>query len=376
MMNVELLKIQEELNKKLGEFFKDNGITNFCITSLGNSIGSGYSMTRITKPLLLRNESLEIILSMYGVSLERHNFARAQNNNDEHLYNWLIDNVSEANINKLNRFDYTNNSPCYMPVYGIDNSNIDSFYPINSDSRGLQDIILDSNSNLANVVIYNGCTGSFLDNITRGGKISNKFMSGIKRDVGSLEATLKFIQEKNRKNRTNTQVYICGAPNFLGLGITEIINYRLKDIASKFANTTYVKPVRSKFFYRNIETGKISVDIHYNENEYLKFNNNIIESINDNYAVNREMIELDRNLVDISNCLEFGNNTFFDIYKDKINECVIALMSNNYKKLRTKEEKEKFKEKALNYFTENFPYDYYYIGKDSIIDGLKKTYKK
>lgn len=69
------------------ETLKQNSvkITNLRLISLGNSIASGYSMVRSTKPLLLRNESLEEVLQKENITLERHHFARAQNNNDEHI---------------------------------------------------------------------------------------------------------------------------------------------------------------------------------------------------------------------------------------------------------------------------------------------------
>ena len=45
------------------DLFQKNGIKKFRLISLGNSIGSGYSAVRTLKPLLLRNESLNMIMN-------------------------------------------------------------------------------------------------------------------------------------------------------------------------------------------------------------------------------------------------------------------------------------------------------------------------
>ena len=95
-INNPVLQEQEQLNQKLATMLKSQGIKNLSITSYGNSIASGYSMLRTIKPLLLRNESIQQIMNSNGISLERHAFARAQNNDDEHLFEWLVSNVKES----------------------------------------------------------------------------------------------------------------------------------------------------------------------------------------------------------------------------------------------------------------------------------------
>ena len=86
--------IQNEKNMKLAEKLSNSGVKNLRITSAGNSIASGYSMTRTIKPLLLRNESLKEEMEKKNITLEVHNFSRAQNNNDEHVFEWLIANIT------------------------------------------------------------------------------------------------------------------------------------------------------------------------------------------------------------------------------------------------------------------------------------------
>lgn len=122
--------------------------------------------------------------------------------------------------------------------------------------KGLQEILFEKSNNLANIIIYNGATGSFLDNITRNGKLSQKLTYGIKRDITSLEATLKIIQEKNRNSSLNIQLYLCGAPNFLGLHISDIINHKLQSLSKNYAFVTYVEPVKSKLLYPIMRNNK------------------------------------------------------------------------------------------------------------------------
>lgn len=92
--------MQKVLNRKLVATFDLNGIKYLRLTSLGNSIASRYSWVRSTKPLLFRNESIEDIFNDNGIGLERYHFARAQNNNDEHIYQWLVTNIKESEIIK------------------------------------------------------------------------------------------------------------------------------------------------------------------------------------------------------------------------------------------------------------------------------------
>ena len=225
-----ILERQKELNQKLAIFMKESGIKKVNLTSLGNSIASGYSMVRVTKPLLLRNETIQDTLNANDVDLEIHHFARAQNNNDEHIYEWLESNIKESEMHKLNRNDYSDGRTS-MHTNGMTEEKLAEYYPIDMQiDKGLNDLIKESSADLANIVVYNGCTGSFLDGATRKGSLHQQLFYGVNRDTVGLESVLKKIQTENRLNKSNTQVYLCGAPNFLGLGITELINRKLKKI--------------------------------------------------------------------------------------------------------------------------------------------------
>ncbi|MBQ2639881.1 MAG: hypothetical protein IJF92_03870 [Bacilli bacterium] len=370
MTRTEINDYQLNLNKILGDMFKRNGIKNLNLVSVGNSIASGYSIQRTIEPLLLRNETIEGVMNSYGVNLERHAFARAQNNNEEHVFEWLTSNIKESEINKMVRHDYGSNLTS-MPVSYLDSRLMNKYYPIKiKDDKGLLDIINNDDKETANILVYNGCTGSFLDNVTRGGKLSEMFTYGIKRDIKGLEATLKYIQNNNRTEDTNTQVYLCGAPDYLGLKITNIINNKLKKVAKQYANVTYVRPIKSKFFYHNIKDDKLGVDIHYDEEEYNRFNNNILSSIISNYKINKSMINVDRSLYTISKNIEVGKNNLIgnDEEIQSIVNDIVAFETINL----NPEDKKKFLKNVTYYLNEREPYDFFYIGKKNIKEVIKE----
>lgn len=373
-INNPVLQEQEQLNQKLATMLKSQDIKNLSITSYGNSIASGYSMLRTIKPLLLRNESIQQIMNSNGISLERHAFARAQNNDDEHLFDWLVSNVKESEINVMNRNDY-GNGPTSMPVSFLDYQMIDYFYPLHmKENKGLQDILQNKDDALANIIVYNGCTGSFLDNITRDGKLPQKLTYGIKRDLTSLEAILKYIQSYNREFGTNIQLYICGAPNFLGINIVNIINNKLRRLAKKYANVSYVEPVKSKFFYKNIETGKMGADIHYDEGEYDRLNNHILSTIINNYQISQAMINTDRRFYRLSSKIEFSEER--DSILPMIKSIMETEIESTMQKFISNEDKLQYGKRAVAYLKEREPYDFFYLGKKNIEKVINNNMQK
>ena len=122
------LEVQEELNDSLGIILSNNGINKLCLINIGNSIASGFSLRRLTKPLFLRDESLEKTLKKHGVDFKYHHFARAQNNNDEHLFEWLVCNIKESSIYSMNRNDYLSGKTSMNPT-GISEDEVFDYFP-------------------------------------------------------------------------------------------------------------------------------------------------------------------------------------------------------------------------------------------------------
>ena len=388
---MDIYEIQDSINLKLADLFNKNGIKNFRLTSLGNSIATGYSIVRTTKPLLARNESLNEIMSSNGIAVETNSVARPQDNNDEHIFEWLSTNKTVGEINKMVQHDFANTRTSRPPIYGLNQQEVKEAYPSDNNAR-LQDLLKESNADLANVVIYNGATGSFLDGITRNGTLRQKLTYGITRDLTSIESTLKWIQSQNRDNNSNTQVYLCGVPDFLGLGLSAIlINNRLKKIAEEYANVVYVEPLNSKFFYDKYNNeekpagfiGKLfdaifqgkRVDVHYDEEEYIKFSNDIFESILENYIPTQALINLDRRLCGYNNYLQFINEDEVD-YKKVRNEKISKMIDEEISKIENPTDRIKFLKLLKKYMVGRFPYDFYYLNKRDTLELIKEKGRK
>ena len=363
-------KRQIELNEQLAEKLNESRIKNLSITAIGNSIAAGFSRCRETKPLLKRNTTLEEILNKHGIKLETHTFARAQNNSDEHIYEWLIQDVSEREINKCVRNDYTLHKGSIEPGY-INIFKKDEYFPTDTTKEISLNQIMNDKNNDSHIFIYSGATGSFLDNNTRGGKLSHKLVYGINRDITSIHSILKYIQSINRKNHSDNQVYIVGAPKFLHLPVTSVINNKLKNVAKEYANTTYVEPVCSRVFYKDIITGDNKCDIHYDEEEYTEFNNNILESIIKNFRVNKSMIEADNSFYAFNKCIDTENYNLIG-NDEKLMWHINRILEREENKIKTIEEKKQFYKRIREYLLNRYPHDFNYLGKYNIKECVSK----
>lgn len=353
----------EENNYRLAKLLKSYNISNINMICCGNSISSGFSFTSHTKPLLFRNENIEKIFNENSIDLKRYHFARAQDNNDEHILSYLLNDTKLSDICKLNRFDLVS-----MNSTGVDETNIDELYPLDDDTtiKGL----LESNDS-SNIIIYNGATGSFLDNVTRGGK--HYLTYGVKRDCVSIEAFLKYIQEQNRSKGTNIQVYLCGVPSLLKVSDL-FMNTRLKEISKKYANVVYVENIPKKTLYK--KDNFITPDTHYDEVEYLTLNDKILETIRDNYLITNMLINIDRGIHTLNTEYQMGEIESEDV-ENGVGEIIDLSLIVNQEKI--KELNIDIKEVLKNiksYLVNRAPYDFYYAKKRNIKMSIDKHIKK
>ena len=369
----------EKLNKnteKLASQLERLGIKKFYLTGAGNSLMSGYSTIFKTAPLFKRNTNLTAIFAKHDIDVIATHFARSQNNNDEHIYHYFHTNISEQEMYRYNRID---NLKPDTPVVGMTEEEIAEYYPENpTPNYHFKDSVLTKEKDRANILVYIGATGSFLDNITRGG--FPKIISGFKRDFTSISATLKDIQSSNRHDGTNTQVYLVGIPRYMSTPVTDIlINRHLKDIAENYANVTYVEPIKAKLFYG------LKPDVHLNEEEYLDLNNSIMKSIDDNYITVMAKIEIDRFLFSLNEIIEISTieiigNAEIDkiaimhkVAEKKLNEILNPIID-KYLSLMSAENKntQKFLDDITTYINERTPYDFYYLGKEILNKSINR----
>lgn len=352
----------ENQNERFSKMLKRNNIDTVNMTSLGNSIATGYSMNSVIKPLLKRNENLESLLNSSGININTYSFARAQDNNDEHVLDWILNNIKQSEINRRVHVDF-GDGPNAMDRSCIIDENVEKYYPLNPvNDIGLNDLIMKNKENEANIIVYNGATGSFLDNFTRKGRHLN--FHGFYRDFKSMEAVLKTIYLKN----PDTQVYVCGIPTFTELNLTFYFNNKIKKICENYPNCTYVAPAPQHMIYD--KNGNLSIDIHYNEHEYLKLNNNIMKSIVDNYERNRCLIDFDKTTKAISNTCQYDEPDKKNTKKymwENINNLIV--------KHRNVIDKEMLKT-IIEYYQEKYPYDYFYTPKEKVEKILDRKIRK
>lgn len=363
MKKEEVFAKLEENNYRLAKLLKSYNISKINMICCGNSISSGFSFTSHTKPLLFRNENIENIFKENLIDLKRYHFARAQDNNDEHILSYLLNDTKLSEICKLNRFDLVS-----MNSTGVDETNIDELYPLDDDTT-IKELI--GNNDSSNIIIYNGATGSFLDNVTRSGKHCLTY--GVKRDCVSIEAFLKYIQEQNRIKGTNVQVYLCGVPSILKASDI-FMNTRLKEISKKYANVVYVENVPKKTLYK--KDNFITPDTHYDEVEYLSLNNKILETIRDNYLITNMLINIDRGIYALNTEYQIGEIERIDV-ETGVGEIIdLSLIVNQEKIKELNIDLKQVLKNIKEYLVNRCPYDFYYARKNNIKMSINKHIKK
>lgn len=350
-----LEKVNEELIKYMREYPKES----LTITAIGNSISDGFSLSEPGKLLLDRNLGLVKCGRNNGLDVNTYQLSRSENNNALAVSNWIIQNCCEKDAYRWNRVDYKRAIQSGNPL--LTEEEIESYFSAGSD-RKIQDIIFDVNKANANIVILNLGTGSFLDVVTRHGSLSipNIFTS-VNRDMYGINSILELIQNNNRKNNSNTQIYLCGAPRIVNTALTDIfMNSKIKKVGSNFANVTYVPSFPRQAFYKTVG-GSIIPDPHYNQAEYYHFLAEIENKIIDNFFIRDLFIDLDRILYQMSTDNDLnGTNYSKNDVKDVIDEIAKKYESKtgNYNY---------FISFAKSYIKNRYPFDFYRGSMDNNI---------
>ncbi len=358
----------DRVNEELIKFMRDYPKDKLSLTAIGNSISDGFSMSEPGKLLLDRNAGLIEFGKNNGLEVETYHLSRSENNNALAVSNWIIQNCCEKDIYKWNVRDYKRAIKRSNPL--LTKEEISKFFEGGSDKK-IQDIIFDINKQNANIVILNLGTGSFLDVVTRHGSLSipNVFHS-VDRDIYGISSILELIQNNNRKNGSNTQIYLCGAPRIMNTAITDIfMNPKIKKVGKEYANVTYVPSFPRQAFYKT-PSGSIIPDPHYNQAEYYHFLAEIENKIIDNYLIRDLMIDLDRILYQLSNDNDVnGANYSKNDIKDAIDEIAKKYESKtgdyNY-----------FIDFIKTYIKVRYPFDYFRGSSDNNLskdlEGMKR----
>lgn len=100
-------------------------------------------------------------------------------------------------------------------------------------------------------------------------------------------------------------------------------------------------------------------DIHYGEEEYIKFNTNIVDSIISNFEKNKLFIEFDKILKEYNDT----ENISEDIIINSIDELIFV----KYKNLINSE----ILKSLLKYYIQRYSYDFFYTPREQIINFIK-----
>lgn len=267
------LQIQAEQNKVLSSrvaklFENIDGNKPLNISSMGNSISSGYSKCDEMIPLLART-------SLYKEGYQDVNFysyARVRRNEERNVLNWYDVNIEHMEINNLLIADILAKEEQYARFGERELGEYQKF--AKRTNLGMQDYVqLDKN-----IIIYNGLSGSFTDTLRKGNIHDKaKLLSCFKKDYEDLKALLKQFYRDN----PHVQVYVCGLPDFMEWGITSLYDKYIRLAVASVPNAIYV-PGSSRNFLCRLENQK-ELDIHYNQVEYLMLLNRVFESIIKNY---------------------------------------------------------------------------------------------
>lgn len=298
----------KKVNEKLVKFMRSYPKDKLSLTAIGNSISNGFSISEPGKLLLDRNLGLVDYGKNNGLDVQIYQLSRSENNNALAVFNWIIQNCCEKDSHNWNIADYRRAIKNGNPL--LTEEEINKFFSNGSDKR-IQDVIFDKNKANANIVILNLGTGSFLDIVTRHGSLSIPSIFGsVDRDIYGINAILELIQNNNRKNNSNTQIYLCGAPRIINTALTDLfMNSKIKKVGLGFANVTYVPSFPRQVFYKT-PNGSIIPDPHYNQAEYYHFLAEIENKIINNYFIRDLMIDLDRILFQMSNYNDINETNY------------------------------------------------------------------
>lgn len=358
----------EKVNQELVKFMRDYPKDTLSITAIGNSISDGFSKAEPGKLLLDRNLGLIDYGKNNGLDIKTYQLSRSENNNSLAVFNWIIQNCCEKDSHNWNKVDYKRAIENGKSLLTEDEINE---YFSGGSSEKIQDIIFDTNRKNANIVILNLGTGSFLDVITRHGSLSiPNIFDSVDRDMHGIFSILELIQNNNRINNSNTQIYLCGAPRIVNTVITDIfMNPKIMKVGSQFANVTYVPSFPRQAFYKT-PSGNIIPDPHYNQAEYYHFLAEIENKIIDNFLIRDIMVDLDRVLFQVSNDndineTEYSKNDIKDIIDDAAKKYESKTGDYNY-----------FLSFIKPYIKHRYPFDFYRGSTNNNIVKDLNTMKK
>lgn len=265
-----LKALEEEegrLCEQLLQMFKECDIKHLNIGCIGNSIASGYSKGDEMLPFFARTK-----LCQFSHNINFYSFARIRRNEEANILKWYNQNISHKDINWLLIDDLRIKQDKYVGYGAIQRQRYEEL--MNHTDIGFKEYIQLKD----NIAIYHGLTGTFTNAFRKGNfKERIHIWRAFRRDFEYLKMFLTQIYMDNPK----IQVYICGLPDILGIGLTSLFDSYIKRATQMVPNAIYLKGVSKNIFM--LSENQKELDYHYNKPEYLWLLCRAWKSILDNY---------------------------------------------------------------------------------------------
>lgn len=357
-----------ETNERLVQYIKNYPKEAIYLTAIGNSISNGFSMSEPGRLLLDRNKELIERGSSLGIDVKTTQLSRSENNNALFVADWIRANCCEEDSYRWNIEDYRRFIRKGNPL--LTEEEIEEYFKDGKTER-IRDIILTGDPTIANIVILNLGTGSFLDIITRHGSLTlPALFDSLDRDMLGISQILELIQSNNRKNNAHTQIYLCGAPRIVNTFLTDLfMNPAMRKTSEEYANVTYIPSFPRQAFYKT-KSGLILPDPHYNQAEYYQLLNEIEQGIIQNYLLKDLIIDIDTILYKMSqdndvNGASYKSSDALDVIKE------IA------KKYESKDGNyNDFLDLVSKYIKKRYPFDFYRLDTSANLGDKVHKLKK
>lgn len=201
---------------------------------MGNSIASGYSKCDEMIPFFARSHILS-----HEDKISFYTYARVRRNEEINVLNWYGSNLTHRDINMLLMSDILAKKGRYA---GFNKKHKDLYeHMANQTNIGFRDYIHLSN----NIMIYSGLSGTFTDIMRKGDGVDRKkllscFHNGFE--------YLKMFLTQAWLDNPKPQIYVCGLPDVMGIGLTNKFDNYMKKAVRVVPNAVYVKGATRNYF--------------------------------------------------------------------------------------------------------------------------------
>ena len=331
-------KEEEKLCEKVMQLFSDCKTDSINMGSVGNSIASGYSKCDEMSPFFPRSHILQ-----HEDNISFYTYARVRRNEEINVLNWYSSNLIHRDINMLLMSDILVKKEKYA---GFSDRQKDLYERMAYTTNiGFRDYVHLSN----NIMIYSGLSGTFTDILRKGDSVDRKKLLNCFRS--DFEYLKMFLIQAWLDN-PRLQIYVCGLPDVMGIGLTNMFDKYMQKAVRLVPNAVYVKGATRNYF--SMLEGQKEIDYHYSKPEYLQLICNVWESILNNYIILNYKNDILYELMKYNKQVEFEDTTSKGDSK-KIKQLIIKC-TEKYMDLLVKYniDEQRIKREIWKFYNENY----------------------